>query len=160
MKVGPESAGAVPGPACYDKGGTEPTVTDANVFLGRLPLSLAGGGLQINRARAEAVITEIAEYYTKELGHQIPANYPLVGSDFNVTRAGIHADGQLMICSDVLGIFQAFTPKFVKKYCDVAGVVTSAMKEYVAEVRAGKFPEDNHCYHMIAGEKEKFDAEF
>jgi len=50
----------VPGPACYGMGGTEPTVTDANVFLGRLPLSLAGGGLSLDRARAEAVVTAIA----------------------------------------------------------------------------------------------------
>ena len=41
------------------------------------------------------VITEIAEYFAKELGQEIPANFPLVGSDFNVTRAGIHADGLL-----------------------------------------------------------------
>jgi N-methylhydantoinase A len=61
MKVGPESAGAVPGPACYGKGGTQPTVTDANVFLQRLPLDLVGGGLRIDRAKAEAVIGEIAE---------------------------------------------------------------------------------------------------
>jgi 3-methyl-2-oxobutanoate hydroxymethyltransferase len=39
-------------------------------------------------------------------------------------------------------------------------VVTNAMKEYVTEVKAGKFPADDHCYHMISGEKEKFDAEF
>ncbi|MBV0893325.1 hydantoinase/oxoprolinase family protein [Paracoccus sp. Z118] len=61
MKVGPESAGAVPGPACYGKSGTEPTVTDANVFLGRLPLSLAGGGLMIDAGKAEAVIRGIAD---------------------------------------------------------------------------------------------------
>jgi N-methylhydantoinase A len=61
MKVGPESAGAVPGPACYGKGGARPTVTDANVFLHRLPLDLVGGGLMIDRAKAEAVIEEIAE---------------------------------------------------------------------------------------------------
>jgi N-methylhydantoinase A len=60
MKVGPESAGAVPGPACYGKGGTQPTVTDANVFLHRLQLDLAGGGLRIDRSRAEAVIHQIA----------------------------------------------------------------------------------------------------
>ena len=41
------------------------------------------------------VITEIARYYQKELGHDIPSNYPLVGRDFNVTKAGIHADGLL-----------------------------------------------------------------
>lgn len=60
LRVGPESAGAVPGPACYGLGGTEPTVTDANVFLGRLPSSLAGGTLTIDRGQAEQVITAIA----------------------------------------------------------------------------------------------------
>lgn len=39
------------------------------------------------------VITEIAEYYEKELGYKIPERTPFVGADFNVTRAGIHADG-------------------------------------------------------------------
>lgn len=61
MKVGPESAGAVPGPACYCKGGTKPTVSDANVVLGRLPASLAGGGLMIDREKAVAAIKTIAE---------------------------------------------------------------------------------------------------
>jgi len=42
-----------------------------------------------------AVMTEIAEYYQKAIGYQVPANYPLVGRDFNTTRAGIHADGLL-----------------------------------------------------------------
>lgn len=42
-----------------------------------------------------AVITEIAEYFAKELSHDIPSNYPLVGQNFNITRAGIHADGLL-----------------------------------------------------------------
>jgi len=42
-----------------------------------------------------AVITEIAEYFDKEIGHAVPPNYPLVGRNFNVTRAGIHADGLL-----------------------------------------------------------------
>ncbi len=42
-----------------------------------------------------AAITELAEYARKELGHEIPRNYPLVGKDFNITRAGIHADGLL-----------------------------------------------------------------
>ena len=43
LRVGPQSAGAVPGPACYGRGGTEPTVTDANLLLGRLPATLPGG---------------------------------------------------------------------------------------------------------------------
>jgi 3-methyl-2-oxobutanoate hydroxymethyltransferase len=61
-----------------------------------------------------------------------------------------------LIVSDTIGQFQAFTPKFVKKYCNVAQMVTNAMKDYVAEVRAGEFPEAEHCYNMIAGEEKKF----
>ncbi|WP_282605691.1 hydantoinase/oxoprolinase family protein [Pelagibius sp. Alg239-R121] len=61
MKVGPESAGAVPGPACYGKGGTKPTVSDANVLLGRLPRSLAGGELVVDRSKAEAAVTGLAQ---------------------------------------------------------------------------------------------------
>jgi N-methylhydantoinase A len=53
LRVGPESAGAEPGPACYGRGGTRPTVTDANLLLGRLPEELAAG-VRLDRAAAEA----------------------------------------------------------------------------------------------------------
>ena len=57
LKVGPESAGAVPGPACYDTGNDEPTVTDANVVLGYLnPEALAGGTVPVRTERAQAAI--------------------------------------------------------------------------------------------------------
>jgi len=72
--------------------------------------------------------------------------------------AGPEGDGQLLIIADLIGQFQASSPKFVKKYADVASVVTNAMKAYVDDVQAGAFPADEHCYHMIEGEKEKFDA--
>src|SRR5437867_12223540 len=53
LQVGPRSAGASPGPLCYDLGGTEPTITDANVILGYLnPTRLAGGAAKLNAARA------------------------------------------------------------------------------------------------------------
>ncbi|MFN2471586.1 MAG: hydantoinase/oxoprolinase family protein [Gaiellaceae bacterium] len=55
LRVGPESAGAEPGPACYDRGGTEPTVTDANLLLGRLPTRLAGG-LELETDAAERAL--------------------------------------------------------------------------------------------------------
>ncbi len=71
--------------------------------------------------------------------------------------AGPHCDGQLLIVSDLIGQFQAFTPKFVKKYCNVAEIITDGMKEYVKEVKNGTFPdEDKYCYKMIEGEQEKF----
>ena len=52
MRVGPMSTGADPGPACYGKGGREPTVSDANLVLGRLPEELIGGGMRLDRARS------------------------------------------------------------------------------------------------------------
>ncbi len=62
LRVGPDSAGAAPGPACYDRGGMLPTVTDANVILGLInPRALAGGGLPIRRVLAEdALQREVA----------------------------------------------------------------------------------------------------
>src|SRR5207237_7926395 len=59
LQIGPHSAGAVPGPVCYDQGGTEPTVTDANVALGYInPAQLVGGALKLNAAKARTVIAE------------------------------------------------------------------------------------------------------
>ena len=59
LQVGPRSAGASPGPLCYDLGGTEPTVTDANVVLGYLnPAALAGGAVKLNATRAHDVFQE------------------------------------------------------------------------------------------------------
>jgi len=93
----------------------------------------------------EAVPPEVSEYIAKTL--TIPV--------FSI-GAGKECDGQLLIVSDLIGQFQAFTPKFVKKYCDVAQVITDAMAEYCKDVRAGNFPEEQHCYHMLEGEKDKF----
>lgn len=70
--------------------------------------------------------------------------------------AGPKCDGQLLIVSDMIGQFQAFTPKFVKKFANVAEVITEAMKSYCEEVRSGTFPSDEHCYRMIQGEEKKF----
>ena len=69
--------------------------------------------------------------------------------------AGVEADGQLMICSDVLGIFQAFTPKFVKKYANLAGQTIEAFTVYAEDVRNGQFPGDEHTYKMVEGELPK-----
>ena len=60
LRVGPESAGAEPGPACYGRGGAEPTVTDANLLLGRLPEQLLGGEMTLDRSRAMAAIESLA----------------------------------------------------------------------------------------------------
>ncbi len=62
LRVGPRSAGAEPGPACYGRGGTEPTVTDANLMLGRLdPEGGLAGGVALDRDAAEAAVGGLAE---------------------------------------------------------------------------------------------------
>jgi 3-methyl-2-oxobutanoate hydroxymethyltransferase len=72
--------------------------------------------------------------------------------------AGIYTDGQLLIIGDMLGYFEAFTPKFVKKYANLAEVIEKAFREFGEDVRAGKFPEEKHCYRMLDGEYEKLQA--
>lgn len=61
LRVGPQSAGAVPGPVAYGKGGTLPTVTDANVVLGYLPEALLGGTFKLDKAGAEQAVQTIAD---------------------------------------------------------------------------------------------------
>ncbi|WP_409227594.1 3-methyl-2-oxobutanoate hydroxymethyltransferase [Gudongella sp. SC589] len=85
----------------------------------------------------EAVPPELTEFIASKLS--IPV-YSI--------GAGLPCDGQLIICGDMLGMFQAFTPKFVKKYANVAEVITNAFKEYVDDVKGENFPEDKHVYHI------------
>lgn len=60
LRLGPMSAGADPGPACYGRGGAKPTVTDANLILGRIPEVIAGGRLRLRRDLAEAALAWLA----------------------------------------------------------------------------------------------------
>src|SRR5205085_1059977 len=61
LRVGPQSAGADPGPAAYGKGGTEPTVTDANVVLGHLPPRLLGGEMELDAEAARSAVQKVAD---------------------------------------------------------------------------------------------------
>jgi N-methylhydantoinase A len=67
LRVGPQSAGAVPGPVAYGKGGIEPTVTDANVVLGYLPENLLGGTFKLDREGAKRAVQTIADKLGIEL---------------------------------------------------------------------------------------------
>lgn len=94
----------------------------------------------------EAVTPEVGEFIAKDL--DIPV-YSI--------GAGPHCDGQLLIVSDVLGLWEAFKPKFVRRYAELADLSVKAITEYVADVRTGRFPEDVHCYKMIEGEAAKLE---
>ncbi len=70
--------------------------------------------------------------------------------------AGVHCDGQVLIISDMLGAFEAFTPKFVKRYANVGEIMMKAFGEYISDVKNGKFPEEKHTYRMPPEEVKRF----
>jgi N-methylhydantoinase A len=73
LRVGPESAGAKPGPICYDLGGTQPTVTDANLLLGRLdPDHFLGGEFRLDLRSAERGFGDFFRGHQRKIGHKTP----------------------------------------------------------------------------------------
>lgn len=106
--------------------------------------------LAVEKAGAQMILVEAVPPEVTHYIHQI-LSIPLLS-----IGAGLHCDGQLLIVSDMIGQFQAFTPKFVKKYCNVAEIIIKAMADYCEDVRAGGFPGEEHCYRMMEGEESKF----
>ena len=95
----------------------------------------------------EAVPPEVAKIITEK------CRVPILG-----IGAGMYVDGQILIVSDMLGIFEAFTPKFVKKYARLSAVIEQAFADYTAEVKEAEFPREEHCYRMLDGELEQLQA--
>jgi len=62
--------------------------------------------------------------------------------------AGPHCDGQVLVIYDMLGFFEEFKPKFVKKYANIRKLIVDAVEEYSREVREGKFPDPEHSFEM------------
>jgi len=113
------------------------------VIKDALAIQAAGAQLLL----LEAVPPELSAFITRKL------DIPVYG-----IGAGLETDGQLLIVSDLVGQFQAFTPKFVKQYCHVAPIYIEAFQAYIKDVKAGAFPEDQHCYHIIQGQEDAFAA--
>ena len=94
----------------------------------------------------EAIPPEVGEAITERL------SIPTLG-----IGAGIHCDGQLLISGDMLGLVEAFTPRFVKKYANLSDVIIKAISEYVSDIKELQFPEEKHTYRMKEGEAEKLE---
>jgi len=96
----------------------------------------------------EAVPAEVAERVTQAL------RVPTIG-----IGAGAACDGQVLVWHDMLGLYDGRAPRFVKRYADLAGAITTALASYADEVRGGRFPESQHTYSIPAEELELFEAE-
>jgi 3-methyl-2-oxobutanoate hydroxymethyltransferase len=92
----------------------------------------------------ECVPDKIAEMITQKL------KIPTIG-----IGAGIHCDGQVLVTHDLLGLFERFTPKFVKKYINLSALITQAIEEYKNEVIQEKFPAKEHSFTIKEEELEK-----
>jgi 3-methyl-2-oxobutanoate hydroxymethyltransferase len=92
----------------------------------------------------EAIPSAIAEKITKRL----KAVTISVG-------AGVHCDAQGMVIHDLLGLFDRFTPKFAKRYVNLSELILKALEEFRDDVLAGRFPTDEHSYHIAEKELEQ-----
>jgi 3-methyl-2-oxobutanoate hydroxymethyltransferase len=69
--------------------------------------------------------------------------------------AGPHCDGQGMVSADMFGLFEGFKPKFAKRYLELGAQIQKTFETYCEEVRAGRFPADEHTYHIDPAELAK-----
>jgi N-methylhydantoinase A len=129
LKVGPRSAGADPGPLCYGRGGSEPTITDAHLLLGRIPPHLLGGEIPLDVTAARAGLTElgtrlglgledcaagileISAWNQANALRQVTVQRGLDVRDFTMTTFG--GSGSLLLCRlvDILGLEGVLVPE-------------------------------------------------
>ena len=83
----------------------------------------------------EGIPMELAEEITERL------TIPTIG-----IGAGLHCDGQVLVIHDMLGLFDDFTPKFVKRYADAKSIMSGAVQEFIGDVKARKFPAEEHSF--------------
>jgi 3-methyl-2-oxobutanoate hydroxymethyltransferase len=102
--------------------------------------------IQLEEAGAFSMVIELVPSETaKAITESV--NIPTIG-----IGAGPHCDGQVLVLWDMLGLFEDFKPKFVKKYANVRELIINAVTEYMKEVRDGKFPNDDYSFEMAEEE--------
>jgi 3-methyl-2-oxobutanoate hydroxymethyltransferase len=103
-------------------------------------IKLINDAKMLQEAGVCAVVLEaIPENLAKEVTESL--TIPTIG-----IGAGRYCDGQVLVIYDMLGMFAGFAPKFVKKYANVGQIIQSAVKNYIDEVKEGRFPEEGNTY--------------
>ena len=118
------------------------TLEDAKVLLDDA-LALQDAG--VTAIVLEGLPAEVGKLITERL------SIPTIS-----TGAGPDCDAQCLNYMDILGIYQVFTPKFVKRYANLENDIRSSFSTFFEEIRNGTYPAPEHCYGMRAGEKERF----
>ncbi|MDI5985677.1 hydantoinase/oxoprolinase family protein [Halomonas sp. M4R5S39] len=154
LQVGPRSAGATPGPVCYGKGGSEPTVTDANLVLGYLnPEAVLGGTVRLNR---EAAIAAIRDRIAEPLGISVEhaaygiatlVNLNMVNGirrvsveqghdprDFALVGAGGAAGMHLVRLAEEMGIDRILVPKVASGLCAFGQIISNVQHERLSSL--------------------------
>lgn len=157
LRVGPESAGSHPGPACYGRGGIQPTVTDANLLLGRLPERLAGG-VALDQAAAEralggidpAAVVEIVNAEMLRALRLVSVEQGLDPRDFALVAFG--GAGPLHACAvaDELGCATVLVPAAAGVLSALGLVAADERRDHVRSFvapleEAGELPEDGEA---------------
>ena len=95
----------------------------------------------------EMVTEEVAKVITETV------SVPTIG-----IGSGRFCNGQVLVLHDLIGLYPTFTPKFAKRYVDVAGLIKQALQNFTAEVRNGVFPEEKHVFRMNEDQRAKLDS--
>ena len=97
--------------------------------------------MAVEQAGAFAVVLEgIPVQLAREITQRL--SIPTIG-----IGAGMHCDGQILVVHDMLGLFDDFTPKFVKRYANLKDTIGGAVRSYMEEVRTAAFPAEEHTFH-------------
>ncbi|MDN3398765.1 hydantoinase/oxoprolinase family protein [Psychrobacter sp. APC 3426] len=152
LEVGPQSAGATPGPACYGKGGEQPTVTDANLVLGYLqPNAVLGGSVTLDKEKAvQAVQTHIADPLKIDLAHAAFGISAIVNQnmsnairritiekgydprDFTLICAGGAGGMHIIALAEEMGIGTILIPKIASCLCAFGQIISDIKYNYLA----------------------------
>ncbi len=152
LQMGPASAGADPGPACYDRGGDRPTVSDANLVLGYLnPEGLIGGKLPLNVEKAkEAIMSHVADPLGIGVEQAAFGMYTIVNSnmvngirrvsvergddprDFVLVGAGGATGAHIAALAEEMGIAKILIPKLASGLCAYGQIISDVKYNYMA----------------------------